>query len=479
MRGSCAPITQTGPQGGDRIRVTCGPMIPPAAPAVRRSTIPLEGAGPRLGALGWILAVLALLLVGLPSCKAEPTAERGFSSGGPALPDSPLSPPQGPPAGPSAPPPAGEHVTILPGDDIQAIVSAHPEGTLFFIRAGRHVGQSIRPKNGMSFVGEPGAILDGDGATRYAFDGGNGADDVSIRGLVIERYAPPPQDGAVMAKGTQRWLVENNEIRYNTAQVSHRGCRAADGCGGMGIKIGDGMVARGNSLHHNDEYGIGGNGDGVLVEGNEIAFNNFRGAVRVGFGAGGTKFVRTRELVVRGNHVHDNQGNGIWMDIENVSAVVEDNRVENNSGNGIMFEISYGAVIRNNYVAGNGFTNPRWLYGAGIFVSSSSDVEIYGNTVENNARGITAVVQNRGFGSMGRYEVRNLYVHDNFITMDTGWTGLGQNVGDNSYFTDKNNRFERNEYRIVGQTHPFMWLKKERTLEEWQAFGHDDDPTGD
>jgi hypothetical protein len=31
----------------------------------------------------------------------------------------------------------------------------------------------------------------------------------------------------------------------------------------------------------------------------------------------------------------------------------------------------------------------------------------------------------------------------------------------------------------VGQTHPFMWLKKERTLEEWQAFGHDDDPTGD
>jgi parallel beta-helix repeat protein len=217
----------------------------------------------------------------------------------------------------------------------------------------------------------------------------------------------------------------------------------------------------------------------VLVEGNEIAFNNFRGAVRVGFGAGGTKFVRTRELVVRGNHVHDNQGNGIWMDIENVSAVVEDNRVENNSGNGIMFEISYGAVIRNNYVAGNGFTNPRWLYGAGIFVSSSSDVEIYGNTVENNARGITAVVQNRGFGSMGRYEVRNLYVHDNFITMDTGWTGLGQNVGDNSYFTDKNNRFERNEYRIVGQTHPFMWLKKERTLEEWQAFGHDDDPTGD
>ncbi|HWC07269.1 MAG TPA: right-handed parallel beta-helix repeat-containing protein [Gemmatimonadota bacterium] len=456
--------------------MTLGLIVSPAPPVAGCSNPPLERRK-RLGALGWTLIMVGIPMIGLPTCKAEPSAD-AFSAGGPALPDSPMSPPPAPPVGPSTPPPAGEQVPILPGEDIQAVVDDHPEGTLFLIRAGRHVGQSIRPKDGMSFVGEPGAILDGAGEKRYAFDGGDGPDDVSIRGLVIERYAPPPQDGAVMAKDTERWVVENNEIRYNTADVLHKGCRLGGGCGGMGIKIGDGMVVRGNSLHHNDEYGVGGNGDGVLIEGNEIAFNNYRGAVRVGFGAGGTKFVRTHELVVRNNYVHDNQGNGIWMDIENVDALVEDNRVENNSGNGIMYEISYGAVIRNNYVAGNGFANPRWLYGAGIFVSSSSDVEIYGNRVENNARGITAVIQNRGIGSLGRYEVRNLFVHDNDIAMDTGWTGLGEGVGDDSYYTDKNNRFERNRYRIDSRSRAFMWQKQELTLEEWQAYGHDDGQPG-
>jgi hypothetical protein len=55
---------------------------------------------------------------------------------------------------------------------------------------------------------------------------------------------------------------------------------------------------------------------------------------------------------------------------------------------------------------------------------------------------------------------------------------LGEGVGDDSYYTDKNNRFERNRYRIDSRSRAFMWQKQELTLEEWQAYGHDDGQSG-
>ena len=176
--------------------MTLGLIVPPAAPAAAGFGPPL-GWRSRLRAVGWTLIVVATPMVGLPACKAEPSTD-GFSSGGPALPDSPMSPPPPPPVGPSTPPPAGEQVPVLPGDDIQAIVDAHPEGTQFLIRAGRHVGQSIRPKDGMSFVGEPGAVLDGAGETRYAFDGRDGPDDHSS---ALDRRVPAQENG-VSSRGS-------------------------------------------------------------------------------------------------------------------------------------------------------------------------------------------------------------------------------------------------------------------------------------
>ena len=47
------------------------------------------------------------------------------------------------------------------GEDLQAAVDLHPEGTTFLIKAGVHRFQSVVPKNGDSFVGESGAILNG------------------------------------------------------------------------------------------------------------------------------------------------------------------------------------------------------------------------------------------------------------------------------------------------------------------------------
>ena len=55
--------------------------------------------------------------------------------------------------------------------------------------------------------------------------------------------------------------------------------------------------------------------------------------------------------------MHDNDGPGLWCDIECRNVVYENNLVENNQHIGIFHEISFKAVIRNNVVRHNGSGN--------------------------------------------------------------------------------------------------------------------------
>ncbi len=82
-----------------------------------------------------------------------------------------LDPPPEVPEPPPVVPEPARAVPVYPGDNIQSKVDSAPAGTSFLIKAGLHRGQRIRPKSGNTFVGEPGAILDGGNAVRYAFDG--------------------------------------------------------------------------------------------------------------------------------------------------------------------------------------------------------------------------------------------------------------------------------------------------------------------
>ena len=52
-------------------------------------------------------------------------------------------------------------VFISPGQSIQDAVDANPAGTTFYIKAGIHRIQQVKPKDGDKFIGEPGAILSG------------------------------------------------------------------------------------------------------------------------------------------------------------------------------------------------------------------------------------------------------------------------------------------------------------------------------
>jgi hypothetical protein len=282
------------------------------------------------------------------------------------------------------------------------------------------------------------------------------ARDVAIRGLVIERYASPPQWGAIQGHEGSGWLVEGNEIRLNH---------------GLGLRIGPRMVVRDNYVHSNGELGLGGSGNDILVEHNVLARNNrlrFSGA----WEAGATKFVMTKNLLVRNNCVHNNIGPGLWLDIDNVEATIERNIVFENDRAGIVNEISGSALIRDNVVARNGYRQDNWLWNAQILIANSRDTTVERNTVvvaREGGHGIAVIQQKRGSGGIGDYNSHNNVVRDNIVA-DFSKGGLSGAIASDELeeLNRGNNRFDENRY-VVSSSSNRHWAWNGYRL-DWQGM---------
>ena len=57
--------------------------------------------------------------------------------------------------------------------------------------------------------------------------------------------------------------------------------------------------------------------------------------------------------------------------------------------------------------------------------------------------------------------------------MQIGRTGLAQNVGDTSYYTSRNNRFENNTYYLGPTSTYFLWTERNLTEAQWRGYGLD------
>ncbi|HHC08206.1 MAG TPA: right-handed parallel beta-helix repeat-containing protein [Actinobacteria bacterium] len=290
------------------------------------------------------------------------------------------------------------------------------------------------------------------------------ADEVTIRNLVVEKYATPPQHGAVQAQelgdGPRGWgwLVEDVELRLNHA---------------VGLRTGDATTVRRVYAHHNGQLGISvSGGSGVRIEESDLSFNNTRGFLWEWEGGGG-KFTRTDGLVVVDTTAIGNEGPGLWTDIDAVDTRYEGNVVRDNRGPGIFHEISGAAVIRGNEVVGNGFGKPAWAWGAGILVAASFDVEVSGNVVRGNADGVVGVQQERGSGPLGPRLLARLVVEENTIGLTGGIVGVVDDVGDRYLYIDRGIRFEGNHYEGIGDRRLYAWAGGYHDREGWQALGHD------
>jgi hypothetical protein len=202
------------------------------------------------------------------------------------------------------------------------------------------------------------------------------AANVTVKNLIVEKYANPVQFGAI---GNHYpgydWLVDGNEVRLNH---------------GVGIKFHGRATVSSNYVHDNGQIGITGGGttqaglieDAGIVEKNDIARNNKEEVgFDSGFEAGGSKFALSKGLAVIYNYVHHNRGPALWTDLSNVDTTYFGNRIEfnregtpgNDDGYGIFHEVSFSANIFNNLVRHN--------EGSAIRADNSRDINIHNNDV--------------------------------------------------------------------------------------------------
>lgn len=333
-------------------------------------------------------------------------------------------------------------VIVRPGTSIQAAINVAPTGTTFCLKAGTHKPAGpLRPKDRQKFIGEAGTVIDGRHVVEDGFT--DSADRVTIRRLVIRNYG-------VAVRAGQYWTIENNTLaynKYNGARLTHH------------------ATLRNNNIHHNVYGGVFGFGNGILVVGNEIAYNHLRQGPCTG------KFIKTVDLIVRDNYAHHNSCPVLWSDNNGYKPLFEGNRVTNNSGQAIDCEVSYKCIIRGNTVSNNT---------QGIMASSSPDVQIYNNTVINNSEfGIRIHDQGGRRDQPSQYGVhapKNNYVHHNRITMTTGYTGATKlpEVNDFMFSAQANNRFQNNTYRVNNGSRRYLsWRNALRAWPQWRSYGHD------
>lgn len=347
---------------------------------------------------GLIVGVLLPLVVA--SCPFAPVG------GDPARPPAP----SGQPArvcdnqlpGPATAPAGAVIVDPAVDGDVAAKNVANPPGTMFWLAPGTHTlgrnefGQII-PKDGNTYLGAPGAVLDGRGINGSAFT--QQAKNVTIRHLTIQGFVAQPDQGVVNHDSGDGWVIEHNTIQHNS---------------GAGMMAGARQQVRGNCLRNNGQYGMnayqaGNTITGLVVEGNEIVGNNTGDWERRSPGCGctgGVKLWAVNRADIRNNWVHDNRSAGLWADNNNNDLLVEGNVIEANDGEAIFLEQTYNTVVRNNTIRNNTWVTGREFAHRGdnfpvaaIYLSESggeprvpartSVIEITGNVLENNWSGIT------------------------------------------------------------------------------------------
>ena len=229
--------------------------------------------------------------------------------------------------------------------------------------------------SGSTYIGAPGAVLNGQFANESAF--GGEATHVTVEDLTIKNFVPPGDQGAVNHDAAPHWVLRRDVIEDNAP--------------GAGVMMGTDDAVVGSCITKNGQYGINGyvesytseanslthGPSNLVLEGNEISYNgtcdwekispnptpkkdrpgNCAGAGEYdGCGcSGGAKFWRVDGALIRDNFVYHNYYVGLWVDTDNTGFNILDNDIAQNWAEGLMYEISYNARIQ-----GNEFVNNAW-----------------------------------------------------------------------------------------------------------------------
>ena len=281
-----------------------------------------------------------------------------------------------------------------------------------------HTKASIQTSDGDTFLGAPGAIINGGNSYQYAFTGqynDTAEQKVTIKYLTIEDFAPDQGAGAVNGNGNNGWTEEYDLMQHNSP--------------GAAMMLGGHNTVTDNCLTENGEYGFNGysyvdqtyegtftgGATNITFKNNDVSYNNTK---KTSSGVeGGGKFWQDGNVTVIGNYFHNNINSpGVWMDTDNAGFLVQDNYISNNGAEGLMYEISYNADIIDNTFTGNGIAsgpeNPGFPTGA-IYISESGgnravasnypgELNIQNNVFNDNMSGVVLYQNSNRYVGDGR-----------------------------------------------------------------------------
>jgi Right handed beta helix region len=364
-------------------------------------------------------------LVGGHHGRAAPTT-RPPAAVEAAAPKAPTSPPAvmcGNTAALNGPATAPAGAVVIPAGNNSAQFDAPlPANKTYWFAPGTHtLGSSeysqINPGINDTFIGGPGAILDGQKKNDFAFIGNYQAPyttGVVIEHLTIEHFTPPGSQGVINENSNPNWTILYNTIAYNVP--------------GSAIMLGTSDVVEYNCLTQNGQYAFNGYSTmdvspvthgpmNITLSHNEISYNNTCNWEAVskfpitppagcanqgefsGCGcAGGGKFWQDQNVTVNDNWVHGNYDIGLWADTNNDGFLFQGNWIANNKDQGLMYEVSYNAHIVDNTFVSNGIADaPTAGFPTGaIYISESggdsrvpnsfgyATITISGNQFTNN-----------------------------------------------------------------------------------------------
>lgn len=318
---------------------------------------------------------------------------------------------------------------------------------MFQLTAGTYAWPELAPGDGQVFVGGPGVVLDGQGQRRFAFYGS--ASNVTLSELEITGFHGDGNWAAIHGWDAHNWVLEDLDVHHNAIK---------------GASPRHGTKVLGGRYHHNGVVGITiTETSGVVIDGVELDNNNTSGVNPLNE-AGGIKITVSDGVIVRNSFIHDNNGPGIWYDIDAPNGRIESNVVTKNRFAGIFYEISQGCTIRGNEVTGNGFANDYW-HGAGILLSDAANCLVERNSLSGNRRGV--IVLDEGRRSHGS---QSNTIRDNDIDMSTGTTGFATKVSAGTVF-------ELNRYVLHGRSQPMQLPGRTVSWTEWRNSGEDSGST--
>jgi hypothetical protein len=297
------------------------------------------------------------------------------------------------------------------------------------------------------------------------------ANDVTVRGLVLEKAANKAQEAAVDGRTDSPRTGAGWRVVHNLVQLNH----------GVGVGIGTRGVVRANVIREQGQLGVSVWEQHVLVRDNRLLRNGTAG-YDPDWEAGGLKAWVTEDVRIVGNRVHGNAGPGLWSDGGCLDTVYRRNDVRDNWGAGIQHEISYDARIVRNRVVGNGLLHKGWAWEAAISIQSSGGagvILVERNEVSGGAHGVMVIEsgarRQEWPAPYGPHVVRNVVVRRNTVALREGeWVGVVQDLGDHGVFR-RHIRFRNNSYRLesAGQQ-AFAWKDDLLSWSDWHtAAGQD------